>query len=111
MTRFLVAMMSILLPAVTLAAGSSGPRGLRTVHIEAAWFVMVTGTTPFLNPDLCGSADGVLIRKEDAWYTDTLAAVMTAKAAGLPVQFWVSGCANTPWGYSMPVVYSVSIDP
>jgi hypothetical protein len=107
------AVASILLASFhTYADGPTGARSLQTVQVLADQFVYVSSSSgAFSNPDVCGNSEGVIIRRTDVWFKEAVSALMLAKASNLRVQFWVTGCGWTPWGYTLPIVYSVTVDP
>lgn len=108
--RYLVLWVAAI-PMLASADGFSGIRTIKTVHVEGPYFARIIATSPFDNPDGCGSSTGVLIRNVDAQYKDALAAAMLAFATGQPVKFYTTGCAATSWGYTEPVVFSISVNP
>jgi hypothetical protein len=98
-------------PALGLANGFSGVVGIKTVHIEGNGFAMVILTSPAANPDSCGNSSEAMVRDSDAWYQSTLSLLMEAYALNAGVQFYFTGCEQTPWGYSIPIIWSTDLNP
>ncbi|TRY33418.1 hypothetical protein [Aliiglaciecola sp. M165] len=67
------------------ANGSSGWRGIKHIKAEGTMATLIYPDTAFLNPDNCGRSDFALINS------------------------WFAGCQDTPWGYSVPVMYNIII--
>lgn len=98
-------------PLVAFGAGSVGTTAIKTVDVEGyLGFVAIFGSFAN-NPDSCGSSSLVIVRKTDAWYTDTYALTVASLASGTPMNFYVSGCYATPWGYTAPIVQSAQMNP
>ena len=98
------------LPLVAWGAGDSGARSIQSVHIEGTGFANVASSgTAFANPDGCGASTNVILQASDSQYNQNLATILTAAATGKQVEFWLVGCTNTPWGATMPVIYSVTL--
>jgi amino acid transporter len=108
-----LAALLIAAPAMALAAGgSSGITTIKTIHIDPQdSTVRIVGNSAFSNPDGCGQSDAVVISTSDPWYKDTLAALMMAFSTQTPVQFWIAGCLNTPWGYTEPHAIHTYVNP
>jgi hypothetical protein len=98
-------------PAITWGAGLSGVTTIKTLHIESSYFAWVVPPAPFSNPDACGSSQGALLLTSNGGYQEILVLLMEAYAIGANVQFYFSGCATTPWGFTAPVIYSMDINP
>ena len=99
----------LLSQTVAMANGDSGFQQIAYVHVEGAYFVTVTSVAAFSNPDGCGNSTMVMLQSSAGGYSSIFASVLAAQAAGKAIEFWLTGCAATPWGYTVPVVYSVSV--
>ena len=107
--KYGVVALSLVTPTISNAAGFSGSRQVKIVHIEGSSFAVVVPMTTFDNPDGCGASSSVMIRTADPWYKDILAAALLSYAVGGTMNFYVSGCAATPWGFTLPIVYSTDV--
>ena len=90
-----------------LADGSTGGTYIKTIVVEPSgtWLEVAN----VVNPDGCGSTQRLKL-VEAAGVTDRMyAAALASKSARTPVSLWLSGCTNTPWGYTAPIVYSITI--
>lgn len=67
-----------------------------------------SGTT-FSNPDGCQQSDVVALLSSAGGYQQILAAVLAAQGEGATVDFWVSGCVMSQWGYTVPAIYGMQI--
>lgn len=100
------------MPAAAFSYGSSGTRTIKGFMVAYNWYsIIYSGASNFSNPDGCGNSSMVMVRQSDAWYKDTFAAVMMAQASGQSVVFWLSGCEATSWGYTVPVVQTITVNP
>jgi hypothetical protein len=101
-----------LAPLTSWAAGFSGVSTIKTIHIEGTAFVSVIPTSgAFSNPDSCGSSSIVMVQSSVSYYQNMLALLAEAYASGTNVQFYLNGCASTPWGYTVPIVWSMDLNP
>jgi hypothetical protein len=92
---FVAAAMSTGSLSTALASGDSGASNVAQIHIEGTSFAAIYSSgSAFANPD-----------------NQKLAMALTAISQGWKVDFWVSGCMSTPWGYTIPVVYAMNIAP
>jgi hypothetical protein len=91
-------------------SGASDMRALKAIHIESGSFVTVTGVTSFANPDSCGNANTIVILESNSRYKEMLSTAMLAYSTGDRVAAWLTGCANTPWGYTLPIAASISVN-
>lgn len=101
---------SVVVP-VAFASGWSGTQYPATVDIEggAEFIAYPPSGSNFNNPDACGQSNVVILESTDSGYQQELAALLAAQAEGAKVQFWLSGCVNSPWGYTVPHIYSISV--
>ena len=107
--KYSVVALLLAAPTISNAAGFSGARQVKIVHIEGNSFAVVVPVTTFDNPDGCGASSSVMIRTSDPWYKDILAASLLSYAVGGTMNFYVSGCAATPWGFTLRIVYSTDV--
>ncbi len=91
------------------ASGDSGYQSIAYVHVEAGWFVTIGGVAAFNNPDGCGNATMVWLEQSGAGYSSIFAQVLAAQASGKQMSFWLNGCTATPWGFTVPLVYSSNV--
>jgi hypothetical protein len=98
-------------PAASFAAGFSGVVSIKTVHIEGNNFAMVIFPSAGANPDSCGNSTEAMVEFSDTYYQSTLAVFTEAYVTGSAVQFYYVGCAATPWGYTIPHIWSVDLNP
>lgn len=100
---------TVLLSATASGAGPSGIREINSVHIEGGDFVSVEPTVPFDNPDGCGSSTRAFFMASAPGYREKLSLALSAQATGQKINGWLNGCVNTPWGYSVPALFSIAV--
>jgi hypothetical protein len=76
---------------------------------KAESLLISSPTTAFNNPDGCGNSIYAILPSSDPSYKDQLAIALTAFTAGKQVSFWFVGCYSTPWGFTAPKVFSITI--
>lgn len=104
--RWILTCLAMFAPGVVLADGSTGSVHIKAIIVEPSgtWLELESA----LNPDGCGSTQRLKLL-EAANVTERMyAAALASKTASSPVSLWLSGCTNTPWGYSAPIVYSIT---
>jgi len=98
-----------LLPMVADATG--GPSGAQQIAQIATdtynGFIEIVGPSAWGNPDGCSNPSTIVVPFSNTGYRDILAAALMASAAGKNVQFWVVGCATTPWG-TEPIAVTIT---
>ena len=99
-------LLTLALPVATLANGFSGAVTVHRIHIEGNSFAYVEFNAAGANPDSCGTSGQAMVRNGDPYYTSTLAFLMEMYAIGGTMNFYYLGCQATPWGYTMPVIWS-----
>ena len=85
------------------ASGDSGLQSINYVHVEGGSFVTIQATAPFNNPDGCGNPLYVMLQYTTPGFSNMFAQVLAVQAAGKPIDFWLQGCASTPWGFTVPI--------
>lgn len=93
----------------SFANGSSGTRGVKYIKVEDAFATFIYPDTPFLNPDNCGNTTMAMIKFSDPAKDDKVALTLAAYMGGKKISAWFTGCASTPWGYTVPVMYNITI--
>ena len=111
MLKYSIALiMTVVSVSVYAAAGSTGYVEISDLRFGGG-FTRVTGKTQFIDPGNC-SGDGtnknavVLIHESTASYNEMVSAILSARAIGTPVLFWVSGC-QTDSGVQYPGAHYV----
>lgn len=107
--KTLISFAFLTIASVALAAGNSGARSIAAISVEAGYFAMVYGTTAFDNPDACGNSTMAMLPASNAGYKEMLAVALSAFAAEKNVSFWLNGCVATPWGFTVPQIYSIAV--
>ncbi|WP_334186004.1 hypothetical protein [Novosphingobium sp.] len=105
--RWILTCVAMFASGAVLADGSTGSIQIKTIVVEPSgtWLEVAN----VVNPDSCGSTQRLKL-VEAAGVTDRMyAAALASKSARTPVSLWLSGCTNTPWGYTAPIVYSITI--
>jgi hypothetical protein len=105
--RWILICLVLFHPGVVLADGSTGSVRIKAIIVEPSgtWLELASAS----NPDGCGSTQRLKL-VEAANVTDRMyAAALASKMARSPVSLWLSGCTNTPWEYTAPIVYSITI--
>lgn len=93
--------------SAALADGSSGNTSIKTIVVEpSGTWLEVASTT---NPDNCGSTQRLKLVEASGVTDRMFAAALTSKSSHSPVSLWLSGCTTTPWGYTAPIVYSITL--
>jgi hypothetical protein len=92
-----------MLGSLAYASGDSGFQSIAYVHVEGGSFVTIQAHTPFNNPDGCGNSLYVMLQSTTAGFSTIFAQVLAVQAAGNPIDFWLVGCASTPWGFTVPI--------
>jgi hypothetical protein len=87
-------------------SGDSGLQSIAYVHVEGGSFVTIQAHTPFNNPDGCGNSLYVMLQSTTPGFSTMFAQVLAVQAAGNPIDFWLVGCASTPWGFTVPIAVS-----
>ena len=100
---FLAHVLGLIAPNVSIASGFSGVVTITQIHIEQASLTFIATTPSIANPDSCGNASNVLVNASDPLHSQLMSQITTAAAARKTVNFYLTGCAETPWGYIMPV--------
>lgn len=108
-TKTILILSLLLVTQFSFANGSSGWRTIKNVKVEGSIATFVHPDTPFKNPDNCGNTTMAMIKFNDPAKEDKVALVLSAFMGGKGVSSWFTGCADTPWGYTVPVMYNISI--
>lgn len=61
------------------------------------------------NPDACQNSSIVMLQFSAMGYNSKLAAIMLAYTTSSPIGFYLVGCAQTPWGYTVPLVTTAAM--
>jgi hypothetical protein len=91
------------------ASGDSGWRNIINVKIEGKNFVAVYSDNPWLNPDSCGKSNLAIVPLTDEAYREKLSVALSAFMGGKRLALWLTGCQQSPWGYTVPVIYTMTI--
>jgi len=91
------------------ANGSSGWRTIKQVQIEGASYVVIHPTTAWDNPDSCGTGAYAIIPLTDNTSDKKLSVALTAYMSGKKLGLWFTGCKQTPWGVTAPIIYTLSV--
>ncbi|TRY33417.1 hypothetical protein [Aliiglaciecola sp. M165] len=109
MKRVLVFVCLFCTTQFSYANGSSGWRGIKHIKAEGTMATLIYPDTAFLNPDNCGRSDFALINFTDPAKQDKVSIALAAFMGGKKINSWFAGCQDTPWGYSVPVMYNITI--
>jgi hypothetical protein len=93
--------------SLALADGSTGNTNIKNIVVEPSGTWLEVSST--VNPDNCGSTQRLKLVEASGVTDRMFAAALTSKSAHTPVSLWLSGCTATPWGYTAPVVYSMTL--
>ena len=99
-----------LVSSQVMANGDSGERTISSIKVEANDFIAIKANADWDNPDQCGRSHMVYLSPEEALYKDKLSLIIAAQMSGKPMSFWLTGCVDTPWGFSIPRVYSANLN-
>lgn len=82
--------------ADSVATGMTGYFEIKRLRFGGG-FVRVTASTQFEDPGDCitnsrGKSPVVLVMEDTKSYKEIVSTLLTAKAAGKSVQFWINGC-------------------
>lgn len=103
----LAMLLTAVLPGAAIADGGTGNLQIKTIIVEPSGTWLELSNAP--NPDNCGSVQRLKLI-EAAGVTERMyAAALTAKTGHTPVNLWLSGCTTSPWGYTAPIVYSITL--
>jgi len=91
------------------AGGGSGFRNISSIKIEGSSFIMIHATSAWSNPDGCSKSDQAMVLMSDNARQEKLSLAISAYMSGKKIGFWLSGCSQTPWGYSVPNVYTMTV--
>jgi hypothetical protein len=90
--------------------GGSGARFIKGYWIEPGQGLVIRPTQPFDNPTACTHAQYIWVTETNPQYRQILAAVIHAKATGLPIRAWLVSCKTYWGGESTPVVHALGAD-
>ena len=95
-----IPLFAALFPMVADATGgASGTQQITQINTDSYnGFIEIFCVSAWGNPDGCSNASTVVVPLSNPNYRDMLASALMASATGKNVQFWVVGCASTPWG-------------
>lgn len=113
MSRPLVAALVLATWATTaLAAGNAGTRAIKKTTHTNAQRLIVSGDSPWKNPDACDHSNQVVLAagrlSSEAVYREMFAMIMSAHVAGRSVNIGVEGCIDLG-GESYPVVKEITV--
>ena len=91
------------------ANGGSGYRNINNVKIEGENFIAIYPDTAWANPDDCGNSSLAIIPLSDKAYQAKLSIALSAFMGKKKLALWLTGCQQTPWGYTAPIVYTMTI--
>jgi len=91
------------------ANGSSGWRTIKQVQIEGTSYIVIRPTTAWDNPDVCGTVDYAIIPMTDVASDKKLSVALSAYMSGKKLGLWFTGCVQTPWGVTAPIIYTLSV--
>lgn len=100
---FLMLALEFVAPNISRASGFSGTATISQIHIEQASLTFITTTPATANPDNCANSSSILVNAPDPLYSQLMSQITTAAAAGKTVNFYLTGCVMSPWGYTIPV--------
>ena len=110
MIKWCLPALACLIPMVAFATG--GPSGSQPISIVQTdtqnGFIEIVGASAWGNPDGCTNPSTIVVPFSNTEYKDMLASALMASAAGKNVQFWVVGCATTPWG-TEPIAVTIMV--
>lgn len=99
----------LLVTQVSYANGGSGWRTIKNVKVEGSIATFIHPDTPYLNPDNCGNTTMAMIKFTDPAKEDKMAIALAAFMGGKKISSWFTGCETAPWGYTVPVIYNITI--
>ena len=109
MNKYIPLIVLLTLSFNTYANGDSGWRNIVRVKIEGKSFISVHSETPWANPDGCGQSNLAIIPMTDEAHHAKLSLALSAFMGGKKISLWLTGCQQTPWGYTAPVIYTMNI--
>ena len=109
MKKFILVLVLSIFALQAFANGSSGWRNLKNIKVEGTMGTFIIPDIPFSNPDDCGRTDIAIIKFSDPAKDDKVALALAAYMGGKKVNSWFAGCASSPWGDTVPVMYNIQI--
>ena len=107
--RYMVLIILLVFYVNANANGGSGKRNVSNVKIEGASFIAVYSDTAWDNPDNCGNSNLAIILLSDKLYREKLSVALAAFIGQKKLNLWLTACQKTPWGYTAPIIHTMSI--
>ena len=91
------------------ADGTAGERELKKVRVVNGDIITIEAVEGFQNPDNCGSSSFAVIRQDDPGADRKLSLALSAFMGGKKVGAYFTGCVDTVWGHTAPLLYTIYV--